>query len=74
MRLTNWLLLADDLPWNIVEQWLVSIAGKEKKEHTCIFKRQGWEPIHKKYKENKSPRTHVMKDHNNEDTTNTLIK
>jgi len=29
------------------------------------------EPIHKKYKANKSMRTHVMKEHNNQDTTNT---
>jgi len=30
------------------------------------------EPIPKKYKANKSMRTHVMKEHNNEDTTNKI--
>jgi hypothetical protein len=29
------------------------------------------EPIHKKYKANRSMRTHVMKEHNNKGTTNT---
>jgi hypothetical protein len=29
---------------------------------------------HKKYKANKSTRTHVTKEHNNRDTNNTLIK
>jgi hypothetical protein len=39
-------------------------------------KRQGWrEPVHKKYKTNKSMRTHATKEkHNNQDTTNALIK
>ncbi len=32
------------------------------------------EPIHKKYKANKSSRTQVTKEHNNQDNTNTLIK
>jgi len=30
------------------------------------------EPIPKKYKANKSTRTHVTKEHNNEDTTNKI--
>jgi len=30
------------------------------------------EPIPKKYKANKSMRTHVTKEHNNEDTTNKI--
>jgi hypothetical protein len=49
--------------------WLVLQARKRKK--TLLYTK-GMGPIHKKYKANQSPRTH--KDHNNEDTTNTLIK
>ncbi len=37
------------------------------------WNRQGWEPIHKKYKENKSIKTQVTKEHNNGETTNTLL-
>jgi hypothetical protein len=44
------------------------------KENPCIKRRKGWEPIHKKYKANKSMRTHVTKKHNNQHTTNILIK
>jgi len=33
-----------------------------------------WKRGHKKYKANKSTRTHVTKEHNNRDTNNTLIK
>ncbi len=33
-----------------------------------------WNHQHKKYKANKSTRTHVTKEHNNRDTNNTLIK
>jgi hypothetical protein len=36
------------------------------------WNKQGWEPIHKKYKENKSIRTQVTKEQNNGDPTNTL--
>jgi hypothetical protein len=32
------------------------------------------EPIHKKHKANRSMRTHVTKEHNNQDTTNTSIE
>jgi len=32
------------------------------------------EPIHEKYKANKSLRTQITKEHNNQDTTKTLIK
>ncbi len=40
-----------------------------------IFKKkQGWERIHKKYRTNKSLRTQVTKEHNNQDIKNTLIK
>jgi hypothetical protein len=39
-----------------------------------IKERQGWKPIDKKYKANENKRTHVMKEHNNQDITNTLIK
>jgi hypothetical protein len=39
-----------------------------------IKKRQGCQPICNKYKANKSMRTHVTKEHNNHDNTNTLIK
>jgi hypothetical protein len=38
------------------------------------FLRVAWEPIHKKYKANKSMRTHGTKEHSNRNTTNTLIK
>jgi len=44
------------------------------KENPCIKRRKGWEPIHKKYKANKSMRTHLTKKHNNQHTTNILIK
>jgi hypothetical protein len=37
-------------------------------------KKHRWNPTLEKYKANKSMRTHVMKEHNNHDTTNTLIK
>jgi hypothetical protein len=43
-------------------------------ENPCIGKSQGWEPIHKKYKANKNPKTHVTKANNNKDTTNALRK
>ncbi len=33
-----------------------------------------WELIHKKYKANKSTKTQVTKEHNNQDITNTLKK
>jgi type IV secretory pathway VirB9-like protein len=33
-----------------------------------------WKRRHKKYKANKSTRTHVTKEHNNRNTNNTLIK
>jgi hypothetical protein len=46
---------------------------REKEEKLCIKKRQRWEPIGKKYRANKSLKTQVMKE-NNQDTTNTLIK
>jgi len=38
------------------------------------YKKQGWEPIHKKYKANKIAKTQVIKEHNNQDTTSTQIK
>lgn len=37
-----------------------------------IKKKQGWEPIHKNYKANKSMKTHVTKAHNNQDIMNAL--
>jgi len=37
-------------------------------------KKQGWEPIHNKYKANRSSKTQVTKAHNNQDTTSTLRK
>jgi hypothetical protein len=45
-------------------------------EENSVLKKKahGWELIHKKYKAIKSVRTHVTKLHNNQDTTNTLIK
>jgi hypothetical protein len=46
----------------------------KKKNPVYTNKRQGWEPIHNKYKANKSPRTHVTKEHNNQKSTNTLFK
>jgi len=39
-----------------------------------IKKKAGTEPIHKKHKANRSTRTHVTKEHNNQDTVNTLIE
>jgi hypothetical protein len=33
------------------------LKKKEKKEKTLYIKKQGWEPIHKKYKANKSTKT-----------------
>jgi hypothetical protein len=50
--------------------------GFEKKEgrKTLYVKKQGWEPIHKKYKANKSTKTLPSKEHNNQHTTNTQIK
>jgi hypothetical protein len=50
------------------------VTGGGMKEKPLYIKRQGWEPIPEKYKANKSMRTYVMKEHNNQDTTNTLIK
>jgi hypothetical protein len=34
-----------------------------------VYKKEGWEPIHKKYKANKSTKTQVTKEHNNQDIT-----
>jgi len=48
--------------------------GDDKKKNPVYKKKQGWEPIHKKYKANKSKRTHVTKEHNNKHIINTLIK
>jgi hypothetical protein len=39
-----------------------------------VYKKEGWEPIQKKYKANKGLKTQVIKEHNNQDTTNILIK
>jgi hypothetical protein len=39
--------------------------GMYHEEKPCISKWQGQKPIHKKYKANKSPKTRVMKAHNN---------
>jgi hypothetical protein len=47
---------------------------KEKGGKTLYIKKQGWEPIHKKYKANKSTKTEPSKKSNNQDTTNTQIK
>ncbi len=44
-----------------------------KKKNHEYKKKAGTEPIHKKHKANRSMRTHVTKEHNNQDTTNTLI-
>ncbi len=45
-------------------------------QENSVFKKRPMdgELIHKKYKATKSMRTHVTKEHNNWDTTNTLIK
>ncbi len=48
--------------------------GDDKKKNPVYKKKQAWEPIHKKYKANKSKRTHVTKEHNNKHIINTLIK
>jgi hypothetical protein len=47
---------------------------KRKKEGKPVCKKAGKEPIHKKYKANKSIKTQPIKEHNNQDTTNTQIK
>jgi hypothetical protein len=47
---------------------------KKERRKTLYIKKQGWEPIHKKYKANKSTKTQASKEHNNQDTTNTQIK
>jgi hypothetical protein len=44
----------------------------EAKPPSIYKKRAGMETIPKKYKANKSTRTHVVKEHNNEDTTNKI--
>jgi hypothetical protein len=43
---------------------------KKEQRKTLYRKKQGWEPIHKKYKANKSTKTQPSKEYNNEDTTN----
>jgi hypothetical protein len=53
------------------ENWGLIPTQHEKKNPVDKKSRDGkLEPIHKKYKANKSMRTHVMKEHNNQDTTN----
>jgi hypothetical protein len=53
--------------------WLVLQARKRKK--TLVYtKGRDKKPSTRSTKANKSRRTHVTKDHNNEDTTNTVIK
>jgi hypothetical protein len=47
------------------------LKKKEKKEKTLYIKKQGWEPIHKKCKANKSTKTQPSIEHNNQGTTNT---
>ncbi len=47
-----------------------------RKKNVVYIKKKGKDgnPFHKMYKANKSSRTQVTKEHNNQDTTNTLIK
>jgi hypothetical protein len=47
---------------------------KKERRKTLYIKKQGWEPINKKCKANKSTKTQPSKEHNNEDTTNTQVK
>jgi hypothetical protein len=64
--------------------WLVDVMNlpfpsfhtskKKNPVYVVIKQRLAWEPIHKKYKANKSMRTHGTKEHNNRNTTNRLIK
>jgi hypothetical protein len=39
---------------------------KKETRKTLYIKKQGWEPIHKKYKANKSTKTQPSKEHNNQ--------
>jgi len=59
----------------------INTQTSKKKKNSCIkiyIKKKAlmrtWNHRHKKYKANKSTRTHVTKEHNNRDTNNTLIK
>ncbi len=53
---------------------LSSFNFHNKKKIPVHKKGQGWEPIFKTYKAIKILRTHVTKEQNNKDPTDTLIK
>jgi hypothetical protein len=54
--------------------FLLKKLKKKERRKTLYIKKQGWEPIHMKYKANKSTKTQPSKEHNNQNTTNIQMK
>jgi hypothetical protein len=58
---------------NVFCVYVFSQPPNGNKKNHAYKKKQGWQLVHKKYKANKSMKTHVTKENDNQDIVNTLI-